>query len=93
MAGDYNEARQSLRKFCKSGFCVALQETDYIYTGGEEKGFCVTVINYPRKPLSYDELEEKTKQIAITLCRDLYQGSYTIETPIDTQFYSRRPGD
>ena len=93
MAGDYHLAKEFLRTYCDRGFCVSIQKTDYIYTFGEECGFCVSIINYPRFQRSLSELEASAKDIANGLCFRLHQGSYTIEGPSETVFFSRRKVD
>lgn len=51
MAGDYNAAREICRAYCDEvGYCVTVTPTSYVYTGGEESGFIVGLINYPRFP-------------------------------------------
>ena len=50
MAGDLQIAKHICREFCMVGLCINISETDYIYTMGEEIGFCVELINYPRFP-------------------------------------------
>ena len=58
MAGNYEQAKKICNDYCaKNGCCVAIVECDYIYTGGEEKGFAVELINYPRFPKTYTELQ------------------------------------
>lgn len=91
MAGDYNLARQITQEFCSNkGFCVSLSKQDYVYTGGQEKGFCATVINYPRFPSKPEAIDRAAAEIAHALCIGLGQGSYTIEGPERSTFYSRR---
>lgn len=49
MAGDINTARSWLRRFAyTNGECVTLTPTSFIYTGGEEAGFIVGLVAYPR---------------------------------------------
>jgi len=93
IAGDYDTARQVVREFVTRGACVSLTQVDYIYTMGEERGLCATIINYPRFPSTPDALTEITRSLGSLLCERLNQGSYTIETPIAMEFYSRRGDD
>jgi len=91
IAGDYDTARAAARKFASGrGFCVALQRCDYIYTGGEESGLCATIINYPRFPKEPEALILLAEEFALDLCTELHQASYSIETPSETRFCSRR---
>ena len=63
MAGDINIAKQVSREFCMVGLCVNISETDYIYTLGEEVGFCVELINYPRFPTINNDITNKAAEL------------------------------
>jgi hypothetical protein len=92
IAGDYAQAKQVARKFCMNvGACVTVTPTSYIYTGGEEAGVIVGFINYPRFPAAPDDIFGKAKQLADDLMHGLCQHSYTIQTPDQTYWFSRRP--
>lgn len=97
IAGSYEEAQRTLRKYCsENGACFSISKNKYIYSGGEEDGIVVHVMNYPRFPKSQSELYKLTEQLAIKLMYDLNQGSYTIEPCVNTHrnyFYSRRKDD
>lgn len=91
MAGDYNEARRIVRRFCSNrGACFAVQQADYIYTGGEEAGICVTLIHYPRFPSTPTALYEKAHDLASLLMDELGQTSFTIDAPDETRWFTRR---
>lgn len=90
MAGNIENAKNTCRKYCQIGLCVNIFETDYIYTWGEEIGFCVEIINYPRFPADKEVILQKADELAERLMFDCYQSSYTIMTPSETCFYSRR---
>lgn len=92
IAGDYDEARRECRKWCMdNGACVTVTRTSYIYTGGEEFGNLVGFINYPRFPATPAEIEAKAEALGLWLMHGLCQHSYTIQTPVETRWYSRRP--
>lgn len=92
MAGDIGQARQVCRQYCfESGFCVHIHEADYIYTGGEEAGFKVGLINYPRFPQSEPELMARARLLTIMLLDWLHQHSASIVGPTETVWLSRRP--
>ena len=98
MAGDFDQAKQVIREFCSSkGACFNITPMTYIYTGGEEEGFIVTLINYPRFPIDPKTLVSKLESLAIKLMQRLNQSSYTVEQyGVDdptTVFYSRRKSD
>lgn len=82
MAGDYNIARELCREYCdETGFCVTLTPTSYIYTGGEELGFIVGLINYPRFPTTPPDIANRAAALADRLRIGLGQESYTIQLP------------
>ena len=92
IAGDYDHARQICREFCmEQGACVTVTPTAYIYTEGEEAGVVVGFINYPRFPSELVDILADAKHLAEKLMRGLCQHSYTIQTPTETHWFSRRP--
>ncbi|UAT28897.1 hypothetical protein PP753_gp61 [Dinoroseobacter phage vB_DshP-R7L] len=93
MAGNYANAEEICRRFCERGMCVSISPANYIYTGGEESGFVVTLINYARFPKSPVRLKEISFELAMDLCVGLHQQSFTIEGPEETLFFSSRPED
>ena len=93
MAGDINVAKQTCREFCMIGLCVNVHETDYIYTLGEESGFYVELINYPRFPTTGNDITNKATELADLLMQRCFQGSYSLMTPEKTYWVTRREGD
>ena len=91
MAGDYDTAKQICREYCDEvGFCVTVTPTAYVYKGGEESGFIVGLINYPRFPMSPVELSNHATAIADKLRVPLGQESYSIQYPSHTVWHSWR---
>lgn len=91
MAGDINFAAHLIQLLCVSkGMCVTLAPQTFIYTGGREEGFRVGFINYPRFPSTPEELLYNAKYVAECLMLDLGQHSYSIVTPVETIWCSRR---
>lgn len=91
MAGDIAQAKQVCREFCfEVGFCVHIEPVDFIYTGGEEAGFKVGLIHYPRFPTTKEDLVFKAGQLADRLMERLCQHSYSIVGPDATTWFSRR---
>ncbi|WP_211104312.1 hypothetical protein [Chromobacterium haemolyticum] len=91
MAGDIAIAKQTIRQFCmQKGLCVTVQPADYIYTGGEEAGFIVGLINYPRFPSTPEKIDSTAHALASDLMHVCCQHSYTIMTPQETNWFSRR---
>jgi hypothetical protein len=93
IAGDVADARRACRDFTLSGLCVSIQKTDFIYTMGAEHGVCVTLINYPRFPTDRANIESIAKRLGHHLCKEMFQGSFTIEGPEKMQWFSRREQD
>lgn len=92
VAGDVAEARRVCREYCmKFGLCVTVEPTAYIYTGGEEIGVRVGLINYPRFPASPEKIKEHAVLLGYALREMLFQWSFTIVTPDETTWYSVRP--
>lgn len=91
IAGDIEQAKQVCRQYCfEIGLCVTVEPVAYIYTGGEEAGIRVGLINYPRFPSEEKRLSELAEALANLLLQRLYQHSYTIVGPTETSFHSRR---
>ena len=92
MAGDLSNAERICREYCdEAGFCVTVTPTNYIYTGGEEDGFIVGLINYPRFPRAPQIIWQRAEELAALLCDNLGQQSYTIQDPVKAVWFSHRP--
>lgn len=92
IAGDVNQAKQACREYCMTGLCVTVTPTTFIYTGGEETGVIIGLINYPRFPSTPDDILEKAEDLAKYLRGKLCQHSYSIVTPDRTHWSSLRSG-
>lgn len=91
MAGDIGQAKQVCREYCKKvGLCVTVTPTDFIYTGGEEAGFVIGLINYPRFPATPEIIEEHAVALANVLRVRLCQHSFSIVTDVNTYWFSER---
>lgn len=78
-------ARSWLQNYCDwLGFAVTFTETEFIYTGGNEPGFIVGLINYPRYPASSEQLLKKAMYIAEQLKILMVQERVSIVTPTET---------
>lgn len=94
MAGDYEEAKTFCREFCDEvGLCVTVTKTSYVYTGGDEDGVIVGLINYPRFPSTHLEILTRAVRLAEKLRVALHQQSFTVQSPEGTVWYSYRPED
>jgi hypothetical protein len=91
LAGDIDVIKQECRRYCKEiGLCVTVNPTLFIYTGGEEFGVEIGLINYPRFPDTQEGIKAKAIELA-SRCRDAScQHSYLILDPIVTIFNSTR---
>lgn len=92
IAGDLARAKQTCRSYCYDiGLCVTVEPVTYIYTGGEEEGVRVGLIHYPRFPSTKEAIAEHAKALADMLMLSLFQHSYSIVGPDETEWFSRRP--
>jgi hypothetical protein len=92
IAGDLDQAKQVCREYCFNvGLCVTVEPVEFIYTGGQETGMRVGLINYPRFPTTEEALHEHASELATFLMRRLCQHSYSIVGPRETEWFSRRP--
>lgn len=94
MAGDIEHAKRLLRSECyppNDGLCVTVEPTTFIYTGGEEAGFVVCFVNYPRFPKTQDELFARAHEIAKRLIPALCQWSAMLVAPDKTVWLNNRP--
>lgn len=91
IAGPIEVAKQILRREAMAkGMCVTIEPTLYLNTGGEEAGYVVGFINYPRFPKDSQEILEEAKRIAEVLRTETYQHSYTLMDPYNTVWHSTR---
>lgn len=91
MSGPIEAAKQIIRAQCHAaGLCVTIEPTHFIYTGGEEAGYVVGLINYPRFPSTPDAILERAQQLADNLLRGTYQHSALIMTPQNTEWITTR---
>ena len=60
------------------GLCVTVTPTRFIYTHGNEAGAIIGLINYPRFPLTRDEIKARARQIASVLKASLHQKRLSI---------------
>jgi hypothetical protein len=94
IAGSVWEAETICRDYCDEvGFCVTVTETTFCYTGGEEAGVIVGLINYPRFPSTPEAIWQRAEALGALLCAGLKQQSYTIQAPDRTVWFSHRDED
>ena len=89
LSGPIEVAKQVLREECMQGLCVTIDPTHYVYTGGEEAGYVIGLLNYPRFPTTIEDLTEK----ALTICRILiertFQRSGLVVGPVESTWVYR----
>ena len=91
IGGDLAQAKQICRKYCyEKGLCVTVTPVDYIYTGAEEAGVKVSLINYARYPSTPNNIALTAFELASLLLEGLCQHSYSVVTPEESVFFSRR---
>lgn len=91
IGGDLAEAKQVCREHCMAvGLCVTVEPVAYIYTGGEETGVRVGLINYPRFPTTIEALERQALDLAEKLRTRLCQHSFTVVGPEQSHWFTTR---
>jgi hypothetical protein len=94
VAGDYYFARRICQEFCDAvGLCVTVTESAYVYSGGEELGVIVGLINYPRFPKEPTQIEAAAIELGMRLREKLGQESFSVQTPTTTTWFSWRAAD
>jgi hypothetical protein len=92
MAGNLATAKSWLRAYCyRVGLCVTVTPTTFIYTGGEEEGFVVGLLNYPRFPKTLDEIREHATLIAKQLLHGCQQRSVLVVDAERTEWFHVEP--
>ena len=77
--GTNAEAECICRKYVdRVGLCVTVTPTRYIYSGGEEPGVIVGLINYPRFPKPPEEIRRHALELATQLMGGLHQQRVTV---------------
>lgn len=91
IAGPIGVAEQLIREECwREGLCVTIEKTKFIYTGGEEEGYIVGFLNYPRFPKTSFEILNRAENICKILLDKTFQSSALIQTPEKAIWYSKR---
>lgn len=91
MSGPIEVAKQILRSECmEKGLCVTVEPTLFIYTGGEEQGYVVGMIQYPRFPAAETDICARANKIAERLMMETHQWSALVMTPEATRWITSR---
>lgn len=79
--GDIQFVKNYCQEYVEKGLCVTITETEFIYTGGNEPGVIIGLINYPRFPKEDGEVLAEAIQLAEQLMRSFEQYRCSIVTP------------
>lgn len=90
-SGPIEAAKQVIREEClRQGLCVTVEPTTYIYTGGEETGFVIGLVNYPRFPTTPTLLMQRAEALALIVLKACAQHSILIQSPDETKWITIR---
>jgi hypothetical protein len=90
MAGDYPQAQQVCREYVRCGLCVTISQCEYIYKGGQESGFRIGLLQYPRFPVKESLILERARELSDMLIDRLCQMSALIVTGDKTVFITKK---
>jgi hypothetical protein len=91
LSGPIEIAKQAIRaETFRAGLCVTIEPTAYIYTGGEEAGYVVGLLNYPRFPCEPKKLEERAMDLMKKLLAATHQHSALMVTPTRSEWITMR---
>ena len=91
LSGPIEIAKQVIREHVLAHpLCVTLEPTTFIYTGGEEQGYVVGLLNYPRFPSTPDHINTRARTLAELLLERTFQHSALIVTPSETTWITTR---
>jgi hypothetical protein len=91
LSGPVEIAEQICRKdFLDHGLCITITPTKYIYTGGEESGYVIGLVNYPRFPSQPEEIYARAKDLAIKLLDGTFQHSVLLVSPDKSEWITKR---
>ncbi len=91
LSGPIEVAKQLIRQDClREGLCVTIEPTTFIYTGGEEAGYVVGLLNYPRFPSTPEAIRLRARQLARTLLDGTFQHSALLCDSETTEWITTR---
>jgi len=83
-------AKEICQDYCDEvGLCVTVAETEFIYTGGSERGCIVGLINYPRFPSTPEKILGHAFVLAKKLLDEYHQHKVSIICPDKTYMIER----
>ena len=87
LSGSIEVAKQVIREhLLNQPLCVTIEPTTFIYTGGEEAGYVVGLLNYPRFPTPPNELNVRADVLAELLIKKTFQRSALVVKPEMTRW-------
>lgn len=87
LSGPIEIAKQLLREEClREGLCVTVDPTIFLYTGGEEQGYVIGFLNYPRFPADHHSIFKRARKICLLLLEKTYQLSGLIVSQSHTEW-------
>jgi hypothetical protein len=92
MAGDIETAKLWLRRYAYDhGMCATVTPTTFVYTGGEEAGFMVGLVNYPKFPRQPDQIRALASRLAHVLIAECCQKTAIIVATDRTEWIQVTP--
>jgi hypothetical protein len=87
LSGSIEVAKQVIREhLLEHPLCVTIEPTTFIYVGGEEAGYVVGLLNYPRFPSAPNELNVRADVLAELLIKKTFQRSALVVKPEMTRW-------
>lgn len=91
LSGPIEVAKQTIREECLNvGLCVTIEPTVFIFTGGEESGYVIGLVNYPRFPMENKDLLLLARRLMSKVLNSTFQHSAMLMTPEITEWVSKR---
>lgn len=82
LSGSIEAAKQVIREHLLTNpLCVTIEPTTFLYVGGEEQGYVVGLLNYPRFPTPPNELNVRADMLAELLLTKTFQRSCLVVKP------------
>lgn len=91
LSGPIEVAKQVIREHVLAHpQCVTVEPTTFLYTGGEEQGYVVGLLNYPRFPSTQEDLCEYAMTLARLLLDRTFQHSALVVGSGSTVWITKR---
>lgn len=91
LSGPIEVAKQIIRAdVLAEGLCVTIEPTLFIYSGGEEQGYVVGLVNYPRFPKAHAEITGRARRLMSALMEGTHQWSALMVTPVESVWVTKR---